>query len=82
MSKSRATDSAFTGFHLSGSRSRYVKEGWTAYGAFGPARFVTRLEDEFPTTLRFGGRPPGMPTGTETPLGLPRNYRIGVQYRF
>lgn len=80
--KSAAADAGFTGFHLSGPTSRHVREGWTMYGAFGPARFVMRLDDSSPTTYRFGGRPPGMPTGAEAPLGLPRNFRFGVQYRF
>ena len=83
--KSTAPDGGFTGFHLSGSKPsrRNVPAGWTAYGAFGPIRFVNRLDDpSSKTTWRFGGRPPGMPTAAEAPLGLPKNYRIGVIYRF
>ena len=64
-----------------------LREGWTAFGAVGPMRWLKPLEEDSEMTLRFGGRPAAMlgatgsPGSTSTP-GLPRGLNLGIQYRF
>jgi hypothetical protein len=52
-----------------------LKEGWQAFGTFGPMRWAKTLDDDSDMSLRLGGRPAG--SGR-----LPGKLNVGIQYRF
>ena len=60
------------------SPTAYVpKTGWQMSGRVGPVRWMTPLDGEGETALRFGGRVPGQPRMPG--MGL---FNVGVHYTF
>jgi hypothetical protein len=53
------------------------KTGWQFSGRLGPLRWLTPLEGDGGTTVRFGGRVPGQPRMPG--MGL---FNVGVHYTF
>jgi len=53
------------------------KTGWQFSGRLGPVRWLTPLEGDGGTTVRFGGRVPGQPRMPG--MGL---FNLGVHYTF